>query len=506
MHCQFCSQTFDKDSELLCTACARHGIYLPRLEYAQLLIDKSKLNKQVEEQTLHPTNSSVWHRELSRVDVFEIRRRIDDLKQKQVAVRQEKQELDEIISGLKHRIGERRAALRTINKTVDRTRETILSQMFQAQNEYDTTARQLQHKSALNRAFLCREVAVLMRLKQRKRQKAGSVRETTSLAGLALPDLKEINTMKCIELTAVLQNVAHLAVLVAFYLGVRIPAEIVLPSRTHPQTQINTPAHSYLEKRVNASEETRGKSSSPTASRYDSRSLAGPRSLHCGTHDETERLSQLINKDPLAFTLFIDATALLAWNVAWLNRSQGILSGTSTWEEICDIGKNLHRLLLTKTQSPSATRVGSEQELAKKRTQRTRAQTLTQDLKKGVTSGLGQSSHLAAYGNLNSHELAKSMQTWQYSTFTRISSSLRNALLNEMNNAEWELLQEQEWDDGGEDFDQAVMVKTRNTDVPRYEDARSIMTVKTRGDESDAGSGRVPGTSGWTKLKSRDKT
>jgi len=99
------------------------------------------------------------------------------------------------------------------------------------------------------------------------------------------------------------------------------------------------------------------------------------------------------------------------------------------------------------------------------------------------------------------------------STYAMIVDPLKKTLIAEMNNAEWELLEEQEWDDGGERFDgdAAVHVKTKVMDSHHFDDARSIMTARTKITESAAdvddssGPGRIKGTSGWTKLRGRDK-
>ncbi len=72
---------------------------------------------------------------------------------------------------------------------------------------------------------------------------------------------------------------------------------------------------------------------------------------------------------------------------------------------------------------------------------------------------------------------------------------LKKHLLGEMNTAEWELLEEQEWDDGGEKMDDAVVIRTRAMDGKDYDESRKVV-----GGE-DVGKGK--GTSGWTKVKSR---
>ena len=98
-----------------------------------------------------------------------------------------------------------------------------------------------------------------------------------------------------------------------------------------------------------------------------------------------------------------------------------------------------------------------------------------------------------------------------------MTGGLKKAHEADINNAEWELLHEDEWDDGTEQFDEAVHVRTRAMDGHEFDDARSIMTTRTRlgGDDrpsaipSDGGDGvkgaKASGTSGWTRVKSREK-
>lgn len=95
------------------------------------------------------------------------------------------------------------------------------------------------------------------------------------------------------------------------------------------------------------------------------------------------------------------------------------------------------------------------------------------------------------------------LSLWDYVSWWKISIPLRKTLLTEITSAEWELLLDEEWDDGGEQFDEAVLVKSRGMNGHQYDDARSIMTTRTRNEDEAS---RVPGTSGWTKLKSRGES
>ena len=73
----------------------------------------------------------------------------------------------------------------------------------------------------------------------------------------------------------------------------------------------------------------------------------------------------------------------------------------------------------------------------------------------------------------------------------------------ESKNAEWEVLRQEEILDGGETFDQAVVIRSPAMDDKGYDDARSIMTV--RPPLEDPAKDRPKGTSGWTKVKDKNR-
>jgi hypothetical protein len=101
--------------------------------------------------------------------------------------------------------------------------------------------------------------------------------------------------------------------------------------------------------------------------------------------------------------------------------------------------------------------------------------------------------------------------------FAVLTGQLKAAIHADTKNAEWELLLQDEWDDGTEQFDEAVHIRTRAMDGHDFDDARSIMTTRTRlGDDdrttaapSEASEGvrspKTAGTSGWTRVRGREK-
>lgn len=224
-----------------------------------------------------------------------------------------------------------------------------------------------------------------------------------------------------------------------------------------------------------------------------------------------ETVPQFAKRDPIAFNFFLEGISLFAWNVAWVCRTQKFYLGTETWDEVCNVGRNLWHLLLAPVQSPALTRVRSTRDVQSRKAGKENA--VTNLARAKSLPRLGSISHSSAYSFLGGAESQELLRSWRISKYTTIVDPLKKALIAEMNNAEWELLEEQEWDDGGERFDgdAAVVVKNRTMDSHQFDDARSVMTTRTKIEESavdlndSTGPGRVKGTSGWTKLRGRDK-
>lgn len=116
------------------------------------------------------------------------------------------------------------------------------------------------------------------------------------------------------------------------------------------------------------------------------------------------------------------------------------------------------------------------------------------------------------------------MKTWKLPPPAKIADKLKSALLGEMANAEWELLEEKEWDDlaeGTRDTDTATLLPaqggthkaslTTATEVVSTDAANDTASIKsmrtsptpTTTTTSSSNNTRPSGTSGWTKLKSK---
>lgn len=316
--------------------------------------------------------------------------------------------------------------------------------------------------------------------------------------------------MRCSDLTAVLGNTAFIVYLCSYYIGIKLPSEITVPHRDYPLTTIMTPAQSYFGQNIpfpGSGSALASAPGSPTTSRSEGASMPRPRPLFIGSDDHNESVAQFAKKDPVAFSFFLEGIALLAYNIAWFSRSQGFIQGTDSWEDICDMGRILYEMLVAPPQSAAVMRVMSQRDLRDRRS-RNSSSSAGPDSVNNSTGRLGAGSHTSMHDFYTRSALSNATRNWRFNNYKMLADPLKKHLLNEMNNAEWEVLNQDEWDDGGEKMDEAVFIKTRALDGATYDDARSIMTTKMAGMEigGDDNRDKGKGKSGWTKVKSREKS
>jgi hypothetical protein len=140
---------------------------------------------------------------------------------------------------------------------------------------------------------------------------------------------------------------------------------------------------------------------------------------------------------------------------------------------------------------------------------------------------LGHYSHGTSHSFLGAAEGTEFMRTWKLPTPTKIVDKLKAVLLGEMASAEWELLEEKEWDDetqeqphaNPEDPPEPLPPVDQRDDVNDKPSENNTLNTVTTGSmmpdgdsnahermitpPTQSNSSRSKGTSGWTKLKSR---
>lgn len=206
----------------------------------------------------------------------------------------------------------------------------------------------------------------------------------------------------------------------------------------------------------------------------------------------------MAKEDPIAYALFIEGITLLAWDIAWVCKTQGMDIGGSSWDEVCAMGKNLWQLLIapslgTKLPSSAPNRVSLPTILplsespSKPTLMRNPnvAHLIPLEEPPSSSAVLGHFSHGTAHSYLAGAVGTEHMRGWRLQSPVKVIEKVKAMLLSERTGAEWEILEGNEWEEEP---------TTGNGDGKEEEAPGGGI-----GDEEAKGKG----TSGWMKVKSR---
>jgi hypothetical protein len=350
----------------------------------------------------------------------------------------------------------------------------------------------------------------------------------------------------------------HLLVLATHYLAIRLPAEITLPHKDYPLPTIFPLSSSYKHEDVPFPGTLLGpiaqQSDNPAPTNPDQEQnqprLPRPRPLFVG-----KPLPMLAAEDPAAHNLFLEGVTLLAYNVAWLCRSQGVAVGDNstpggTFEDVCNIGRNMFNLLVASQARGGPGNVnhsnGSRTPSARTTPTKGDSEERGRERKGSVTSPtttlMGHYSHGTAHSFLGGTAGTEFTRGFKLISPTKLVDRLKSRLASEVANAEWELLDPDAWaveeeaegdeelqrllqPDGLGDGDDGIVVGARRESADgfggdvmvaakrygygtqSFMSMRTVMdAVEVIGGVTGVGTGdgeKRPGTSGWTKLKPR---
>ncbi|KAF2459752.1 UV radiation resistance protein and autophagy-related subunit 14-domain-containing protein [Lineolata rhizophorae] len=496
MECDICGTLAGGANQpgLHCASCARASLYPLRIEQARSLLERERLGEYVGE-VIHGAStpsdrggSSAKGAErvdtllcTSRVEyeqtcsataeaedrVAQITGQMERLKiQIEEGKRQIKQKRAENAqrrsdaASATHQLAERRA------QEMERVKERIRI----VRQRWDSV-----HRSTLEgRRALCKEAGVLAGLKVRRRKtRDGNTTEHFQIGGLRIYDLTELNIPSEKHLTASLTYMAHLIVRVSHYLGIRLPAEITLPKKDYPLPTIFSPPSSYKARDVPFPGTTPSQSqhNSPDASKmFDNRPLPTPRPLYID-----RVLPKLSKEEPQTYSLFVEGVALLAFDIAWLCKSQGVDCDFTSFADICTIGRNLWLLLVRQPMlSPSQ----SIQDLV---------ENATDDAPKPLRRvNMGEHSHATAHSFLPSATQGlEYMDAWRIGTLTKVIDKVKTHLTQEMQGAEWEVLDEKEWEMDPSD----PLAQAATGQQGTHLEEELVLVGERRKDQSPVGSG-----------------
>ncbi|KAE8156326.1 UV radiation resistance protein and autophagy-related subunit 14-domain-containing protein [Aspergillus tamarii] len=512
MACHVCSRASTSRLKYLCPSCARNQLYQLRIENARILLENESLGQQInnavsstsilealserpgsEHLGLEDEDHIAWPIQSIANEKAKSSLRIKLLESRTESLRLEIKNKKRNISEHKLALAQRRSDAGSAKYQLAERETAILSGIHNSAKRTDHLWHSLHSKTAEARIFLCREAAYLYNLQQKVKKKDGKVKETYTVG--ATPS----------QISTSFSYIAQLLVLVSHYLSLRLPAEITLPHRNYPTPTIYTPSGSYLVREtLPVSSTLQPSPSNSTSSRTaDPRScLPRPRPLSID-----RSLPKLAKEDPGTYALFIEGATLLAWNISWLCRTQGLHITSDSWEEICSIGKHMWQLLVAPpAQTSTLVRAFAGRDVQPKvKITKDPPKTIIQRTKSFPM--LGHYSHGTVHSFLAASEGTEFMRTWRLPTPTKVADKLKSSLLGEMASAEWEVLEKKEWDNIPEAPLQSVHESSINREGEKCESDISNMEPSENNRAGPASpnepikSNRLKGTSGWTKLR-----
>lgn len=531
MDCDICGKAFGPKLPLHCATCARNAIYPLRYEQAVMLIDREALNKHVKAViegddtagqhislggstggALIDRHESTKAIELQRIkaETAESEERITLITEQCDLLRKQLEESRKDITARKAALAQRRSDLASATHGVDARRSNELDKVKQGIKKIEYKWDRKHQETVEARMYLCRAAAKLAGLKQtRRKTRDGGTKDVYNIGPgqkIRIYDLRDLNNAPFEQLSASLTTIAQLLVRISHYLAVRLPAEITLPHKDYPLPTIFSPSSSYQSRDAPfpGSTPTQSSGNSPDASRTleNQRPLPRPRTLYLD-----RSLIDLATQDPPAYSLFLEGVAFLAYNVAWLCRTQGMPDEFNYWEDVCPIGKNLWRLLIqqesrasTKWDSP----LTKDAAAAGKSTPTKESTQALPTARPAVV--FGEFSHGTAHSFLGAAGETAYLRTWKL-TPTKIIDNLKALLLADQQGQEWEMLDQKEWH-GMEDgmAEEPVLVGQKRVETEITDDGRNILSATTTAAPtigSEDAQAKARGVNGWTKLKSR---
>jgi hypothetical protein len=554
MQCDICLRTGGHKLPFLCPTDARNVLYEPRIENARILLEKDALNRRITALTsarkaiglsnVAPDTSSREAPTQWDIDVAQTERDLSVDRTQQIIAQAD--ELRSRIEGARAEIAHKRAMIARRKSELSSATNGLESRRVRQLEEIDKKIKMTKYKwnqmhgtTAQSRAFLCAEAAKLYGLRRLKQHDIWL--DEYSIAGVPIVDLRAMNSASAAQITTSLSNIAHLLILSTHYLSLRLPAEITLPHRDYPLPTIMSLSSSYQYSNIPfpGSTPVHSSSNSPTASRHSEPvKLPRPRPLFI-----PKPLPLLAKEDATAHSFFLEGATLLAFDIAWVCKTQGIPLGTSSptsFEDICALGRNLFNLLIGTSPrpipgsipaSPSSTPISTATSTPTKLKSRAKDtpennESGSDDAKKGVKDlnvGVGHFSHGTAHTFLGSSEGNAFARTFKLPAPRELTDKLKAQLLTEVSSAEWEILDQDAWaDDDARDLEEeGVMIGAKRDSEERpgriltgglgrfggamqsFMSMRSVMDAVEIVGGADGARDRKPGTSGWTKLKPR---
>ena len=208
IQCQVCLRPATACLSFICPTCARNALYEPRLQHVQALLNKEALGREVQ-QALHAAQrgkeaqrmgnlqkqgSAPLSYEGTTSELLKTTEQTQTVLCHVEVLRAEMKQMRADIADRRALMEQRRIALMSKKRELVQQETQALepSQKASAKTEHRWNA--LHAKTVESRVFLCREVASLYGLQQKKRRRGVPGRDTYLIGGIPIVDIRDINS------------------------------------------------------------------------------------------------------------------------------------------------------------------------------------------------------------------------------------------------------------------------------------------------------------------------
>ncbi|CAJ2500271.1 Uu.00g031240.m01.CDS01 [Anthostomella pinea] len=520
MSCDICQRAHHpKRLPFFCAVDARNALYEGRIANARILMEMEELESRVNTLLLNSesgpgspaTNRSsrtyvencASEEQMAKERTERIMAAADKLRDEVAAAKKEIEERKATIARKKADLAAASQGVSTRrNRELDEMGKVIKMTRYTWDREYEAMAQY--------RAALCMEVAKLYRLQRVRR--GSPARFEYKIGGIDIIDLQNMNNAQPEIISASLAHITHLLWLASHYLAVRLPAEITLPHNDYPRPTIFSLPSSYHHGDVAFP------GSSPLPPDPRNRQFANiphPRPLFLD-----KPLSTLAKEDTASYNIFLEAVCLLAYDIVWLCRTQGVPVGDngSSFDDFASLGRNLYNLLINSSLQRNP------QQIADAPGSHGNAGGGPDHAELGKAAPrMGWYSHGTVHTFLGSAVGNDLTRGFKLPNPVKLTDKLKSKLNHENPIPEWEVLEDDAW--APEEADEGVLVGgarpkaragERGAGNGRFglESYMSVNTVRS-GDSGDnprvLGGGpsrdrerdKEKSTNGWTKIKPR---
>ena len=184
-------------------------VYKCRFDLARVLLQKESLQKKVEaivgpepEEPLDEETTELrkaWQRQQEKIEEQREQEHDEDIRRALMLTKKEVEERRTHAQKLKENLEQRKANLAIAKDALNRRNKQKQQELKEENDKLKAQYDALHNRTVDTRALLCREAANLLRLSHsKKKTKDGTIKDRYYIAGLCLPDLKEINSKSSI--------------------------------------------------------------------------------------------------------------------------------------------------------------------------------------------------------------------------------------------------------------------------------------------------------------------